>query len=376
VKRDVPLSKLDASGLLLLLLLVFGVVLAFGMVRPFLDALLIAGIFAIIMNPIYQRLLALSGDRRSLAAFLTSLLLTVLVVIPGFILLWQLLGEATAMFQTFTQWVDSDAFQELMRRPRVVRFITAANRYLAEFKGLATGPANQGTQDSQLIIQIATAITRRILNQGTYVIEHTVSLLGNFIVMIFAFFFILRDQEQLRRGIFRLLPFTRGHEDDICQQIVIISRSALLGIFLTAIAQGTGAAAAFWITGIPVLFGSVATAFASFIPLIGTTLVWLPATVYLLLTGKVGSAIFLSIWWVVVVGFILDNILRPLLMSGRTEMSTPLVFLFILGGIHFFGLAGVLYGPFVLGALYMLLYLYDLTMAGSRIEIPKEHGLG
>jgi predicted PurR-regulated permease PerM len=228
-------------------------------------------------------------------------------------------------------------------------------------------------QESQLAIQIVSAIARHVLDHGSYIVEHAVSFLGNLLLMIFAFFFMLRDQEELQRGIFKLLPFTRGHEDEIRQRIVTISRSSLLGIFLTAIAQGLGAAVAFWITGIPVLFGAAATALASFIPLIGTGVIWLPATLYLLLTHKIGSAIFLSIWWAVVVVFVLDNLLRPFLMSGRTEMSTPLVFFFILGGIHFFGLAGVLYGPLILGALYILLYLYDLTISGSPTLTLKEN---
>jgi predicted PurR-regulated permease PerM len=84
LKRDTPVSRYDLSALLLLFLVVLGIGLAFGMLGPYLDAILMAGIFAIIMNPIHQRLLALSGGRRSLAALLTSLLLTTLVVIPAF----------------------------------------------------------------------------------------------------------------------------------------------------------------------------------------------------------------------------------------------------------------------------------------------------
>ena len=174
---------------------------------------------------------------------------------------------------------------------------------------------------------------------------------------------MIRDQREVRRALFSLLPFTRGHEDAICEEVVKVTRSTLLGSFLTAIAQAVGAAVGFWFSGVPVLFGAVATAFASLIPVIGPGVVWLPATVYLLFTNKFGSAVFLSIWWLIVVVFLLDQVLRPILMSGQTRMNTPLVFLSILGGIHFFGLLGVLYGPLVLGAIYILSYLYDLTFA-------------
>jgi len=73
---------------------------------------------------------------------------------------------------------------------------------------------------------------------------------------------------------------------------------------------------------------------------------------YLLFTGKVASAFFLTVWWSLVVAFLLDNVLRPLLMSGGTVISVPLILFFILGGVHLFGLPGVPYGPLILGALF------------------------
>lgn len=85
MNQDTPVSKFDVSSLLLLLLLILGVALAFGMVRPYLDAIIMAGILAIIMNSLHQRILTLLGDRDSLAAFLTSMLLTIVVVIPSFL---------------------------------------------------------------------------------------------------------------------------------------------------------------------------------------------------------------------------------------------------------------------------------------------------
>ncbi len=376
MKRDALISGLDVGDLLLLFLLIFGVSTALDMLRPYLDAILIAGLFAVIMNPIYQRLLSLLAGRRSLVALLTSLILTALVVIPCFLVIWRLSQEAAAFSQAVAQWVDSDAFQEFIKKPVIMRVTTGINRYLAEAKELTASQTGQDVRINQMVIDIATSVAKRLVDQGSYIAGHAVSLLANFLLMIFAFFFMIRDQEQLRRSIFRLLPFTRNHEDEICQKIVSLSRSTILGTFLTALAQGLGAAVGFWLAGLPILSGAVAAAFTSLIPVIGTGVVWLPATLYLLFTGNVGSAIFLSVWWLVVVAFLLDYVLRPLLMSGRAEMSMPLVFFFILGGIHLFGLFGVLYGPLILGILYLLVYLYDLTMIAPGPRLIKEEGRG
>jgi predicted PurR-regulated permease PerM len=374
VKRDVQVARLHITDLLLLFLMVWGISVAFDVLKPYLDAILLAGLFAIIVNPVHQKMLAFFGGRRSLVAFLTALLLTIVVVVPCFLVTWQLLQEAAALSQTIEPWLHSDELQAFMKKPVVVQFMTSVNLYVAEFRGLTMGQTPQDIPINQMAIDIATSLAKRVLDQGSYIVGHAVSLLGNFLLMICAFFFMIRDQEQLRQNIFVLLPFTRGHEDEIRLKVVSVSRSTFLSIFLTALAQGMGAAVGFWVTGIPVLLGSFAAAFASLIPVVGTGVVWLPATLYLLFADKVGSAIFLSIWWAAVVVFLSDNLLRPVLMGGGAGMSMPLVFFFMMGGIHLFGPLGVLYGPLILGALYILFYLYDLTIAAPGIKPSKEEG--
>ena len=142
-----------------------------------------------------------------------------------------------------------------------------------------------------------------------------------------------------------------------------VSQSALLGTFVTAIAQGAAGGLAFWITGLPGLFWGTAMAFASLIPLVGTALVWGPAVIYLLFISNephhVGFGIFMFLWSIIVVGPI-DNFVRPLFMSGSGDMSTVLIFFAILGGINYFGLIGLLYGPLLFGLAIVLMYIYNL----------------
>jgi predicted PurR-regulated permease PerM len=372
MKQMAPVSRLDLGTWLLVLFLFGAIYLMFSMLKPFLDAIIVAALFAIITNPVYQRLLVFLRGRRSLAAVLVSLLITILIVIPSFLMVWQFLQETAALFQSLVKWTGTDAFQEFMKKPIVVRLSTSANWYLAEIQSLAGKSPAQNVHINQMVVDVITSIARQALDNATYIVEHAVSVLGNFLLMIVALFFIIRDQQEVRGALFSLLPFTRGHENEISEEVVKITRSTLLGTFLTASAQALGAAVGFWFSGVPVLFGAVATGFGSFIPVIGTGVVWLPATLYLLFTNKVGSAVFLSIWWLIVVVFILDDVLRPMLMSGQTRMNTPLVFLSILGGIHFFGLLGILYGPLVLGALYILVQLYDIAIAPTGTTQSKE----
>ena len=83
-----------------------------------------------------------------------------------------------------------------------------------------------------------------------------------------------------------------------------------------------------------------------------------PATAYLFLTGDTTWAIFLAVWSIAIVGSI-DNLLRPLLMQGSAGMSTLLIFFSLLGGIHLFGLIGLIYGPLLFAITMVLFNIYD-----------------
>jgi predicted PurR-regulated permease PerM len=376
MRQDVPISKLGVPKLLLLFVLVLWIWIAYEIVRPFLDAILIAGMFAIIMYPLYHRLLDLLGGQKSLSAFICTLLLAILVTIPGWLLVSQLFSEGATILQELTQWIGSNAYQDFVKKPQVVRILTTINRYVAELQGLTGESATQNVQNVQILPQIALSFAQRALSSGSQFLGNTLSLVGNFFLMIFTFFFMIRDHKVLRQSVFWLFPFIREHEDIISEQIALITRSSLLGTFIVALAQGVGAGIGFWLTGMPVLFGSIASAFASFIPIVGTGLVWIPAIIYLLAVNKFWSAVFLFFWGTVVVGFLLDNFLRPIVIGRGLAFSTPLLFVFILGGINFFGLLGVLYGPMILSGLYILLYLYDFTIMNPASESNEDEENG
>ena len=177
--------------------------------------------------------------------------------------------------------------------------------------------------------------------------------------MLFTFFFFIRDEESIIKYLLHLVPLSASQEEKIIAKIKAVAKSALLGTFVTAIAQGACGGFAFWISGLPGLFWGMVMAFASLIPMVGTALVWVPAAFYLFVSGHLGLGIFMVIWCVVVVGAI-DNLVRPLFMQGSADMSTLLIFFAILGGINYFGLLGILYGPLIFGLAMVLLYIYDV----------------
>jgi len=211
----------------------------------------------------------------------------------------------------------------------------------------------------QRLLDLSSSIGKALLDQGGHFVGNMTSLIGKFFLMIFVFFFVVRDEKKILDAILHLSPLSSSHEKEVLGKIKTVARSALLGTLVTAVAQGVAGGLAFWIAGLPGLFWGMVMAFSSLIPIVGTALIWVPAAGYLFLSGQWGYAVFMILWCAIVVGMI-DNFVRPLFMKGSAGMSTLLIFFSILGGINYFGVIGLLYGPLLFGLAMVLLYIYSL----------------
>jgi predicted PurR-regulated permease PerM len=138
------------------------------------------------------------------------------------------------------------------------------------------------------------------------------------------------------------------------QHLIDVTRAVFMGIGLTALVQGVLLGIGFAIAGLPspLVFGVLGALFA-LVPVVGTALVWLPATLWLLIQGEPGYALFMTAWGVLAVGSV-DNFLRPILISGRAEVPTLAVFIGVMGGLSAFGFVGLFLGPIVLGLVVAL----------------------
>jgi predicted PurR-regulated permease PerM len=165
-----------------------------------------------------------------------------------------------------------------------------------------------------------------------------------------------------------LLPLPERERDRLMNETRdLVVASVGVGLFIAAI-QGTIGGVAYWLLGIPApaLWG-VAMAICALIPLVGTGLVWVPTALWLLFSGDAGRGVVLIIIGVVVIGLV-DNIVRPLLLSGRTSASGLVIFLGLLGGVTAFGFIGLVLGPIILVTASSLLTVF------TRVEIETPGG--
>ncbi len=352
VEPQNPSSQLNIGHYFLIFLIILALYFCWLIMRPYVDPVLMALILAALTSPVNEWLVKRLRGRENLAALISCLLLVLIIVVPVVIMLSVVIRQGIHSFTAIQQWIAAGHFETLMNSPLIARVMGLATKYL---------PANimQDLDLSSTVMQVSSASGKWLVSKGGYFIGNLSMAAGKFFIMIFVFFFAIKDLQRMVDYVLHLVPLSSGHETVLVKKIKDVARSALLGSFVTALAQGAAGGLAFAICGLPGFFWGAVMAFASLIPVVGTALIWVPAAGYLLVSGSWGRGLFLVIWCVVVVGMI-DNLLRPLFMKGGAGMSTVLIFFSILGGISYFGLTGILYGPLVFGITMVLLYIYDL----------------
>ena len=144
------------------------------------------------------------------------------------------------------------------------------------------------------------------------------------------------------------------------------------GVLVISMIQGALGGIAFYALGVPsAVLWSVAMMFLSLIPLTGAFIVWIPAAIYLAVSGAWVKALLLTLWGVLVIGLV-DNFLRPRLVGSRAKLHELFIFFAVLGGLQVFGIIGIVLGPVVLA---IALALFDAfrhpdTSAASSIGLP------
>jgi len=179
-----------------------------------------------------------------------------------------------------------------------------------------------------------------------------------FILMIMTLFYLLKDGKHWKRSIISITPLSEEHLTEIFSKLESAVNRILKGSFLIAIIQGLLVSVGFSIFGVPnpALWGVVA-GIASFVPTFGTSIVSVPAMLYLFFNGFQAQALGLLVWSVVVIGLV-DNALSPYFISKDTDISSLFILLSILGGIALMGPIGLLIGPLVVSLLYSLVSIY------------------
>ena len=323
----------------------------------FLTAFAWAGVLTLVFFPVYRRL-HLGIRRASLAAALMTLAVSALLVGPiltfGGVAIaqgqnfYQLLQEkaASGEAQAWLQSLHSDRLDPVLHRllPRQIR---------------------DSVDLGQLGVQGAQAVTEYLIGQLGAVARNLLSFVIDFAIMLVLMFFFFRDGRSLYFTFRDLLPMESVHKDAVFGRLYATISAIVQGMAATAVLQGLTAGLAFWALDLPfALFFGLASSLASFVPVGGAALVWVPADLYFFTQGLWTQGVLLLVWGILVISMI-DNVLRPLIIGSRTDISTLFLFFGILGGLQAYGPVGMFVGPVLLATVVVFLRIYREQYAPS-----------
>ncbi|MBN8032765.1 AI-2E family transporter [Vibrio vulnificus] len=348
--------KISSSHWVLIVALLAAGTACYLLVEPYINSIIMAFIISLLMFPIHDWFESKMPKHRNMASLLSCVVLTFIIVVPLLFVFAAIVQQGSVFSQNTYQWVTHGGIQQVLGHPWIVKGLKLVNEYLP-FDNI------DAKSIAEKIGQLATSFGSNLVAISAKILGDATNFLMDFFLMLFVLFFLLRDHDQIISAIRHILPLSRSQEDKLLSEIENVSKSAVMGSFLTAIAQGIAGGLGMWLAGFPGLFWGTMMGFASFIPVVGTALIWIPATIYLFLTGDTGWAIFLAIWSIAIVGSI-DNLLRPFLMQGSAGMNTLLIFFSLLGGIQLFGLIGLIYGPLIFAITMVLFNIYEEEFKG------------
>ena len=339
----------------------FGVLLAVSVVtffifQPFLISIVVAAILATLFQGVYGFFLRHTAGRKGLSSLATSAAVFLLIVIPVSLVIILVVNEIASFYSIFSQSGD---FYQLHIAPLAAQLQKGSSIQSRLFQQLLSKETftQYSTQLGQNILIIA---------QGAY--QSIIHIIFLALVMFFSLYYFLINGKDIVKKIMYISPLQDKHEKLLIKKFVSISRSTIKGMIIIALMQGITGAIMFYIAGIPsVATWAVLMGILSVIPLFGSSIIWIPAAIIMLLGGHLWAGIFLLAIGFVVISSI-DNFIRPWIVGRDMEMH-PLITLFAtLGGLWLFGIIGFIIGPIVVA---LFLSLWDIYGVEFKSQLDK-----
>lgn len=330
---------------------------------PFLNAILLAMVIAVLAYGVFQRSKKWwsarlrgrwEGTTENMAALSVVVGLLVAVAVPLTLIGVLLVAQVNAFVQDFK--ASSPAPGGAVS---IEAFVAQANDALAPLLQRFAGTEFDLNKWFEANRQGLTSSLGKVAGSLAYTLGHGLLML---VIAFLTAFFMLRDGHRLREPLMRLIPLPRNDIQRILDRLQGTISAVFVGVLLVGVVQGSLAGVAYAIAGIPnALMWGVITIVLCWIPLLGAPLIYVPMSLVLIGQGQVLAGALLLAFGFGVVSQI-DNLLKPLVIGARTQLHTMAVFFSLLGGVLVMGPIGLFAGPIVLT---LVLSLYDVVVAGD-----------
>lgn len=326
-------------------------------IQAFILDIALAAILAGIIDPLFRRSLPAFGGRRGLAAA-TAVVVAMLSVLLPLVVIVALVGsDAVQLSEAAVAWV-----KRVVAEPEIVRGQLPEWRVQAKWLGATLAAVSAHAAD--IIGAVAGFLSRNV----STVTQGTLRVFLDFFIVAFALLHFLRNGPELVEHLIYRIPVARSEAHAIVDRTLSITAATLKSIVVIGATEGVtfGTAVALVGMGHPWFWGTVA-AIASTIPAVGSTVVWAPAAVYLILTNQAAAAVGFAFFGVVVVTMI-DNAIRIAIIGHSATIPSFLVFISTLGELMVLGAPGLLIGPVITSVLIGVLDLYHAVLKSSGLS--------
>ncbi|HEV7241075.1 MAG TPA: AI-2E family transporter [Thermoanaerobaculia bacterium] len=345
-------------GLLALLLLYA----AFRIIWPFMTAILLGAILVTLTFGIFKRVRARMGGSSNKAAIVMLLATTLLLVIPALILSIMLVQQANVVVEK----LQSGEAQALVKRIDFEPVLALVKRVAPNFDPKTLSP-------DRLLLPAMQKIPGWVARHGGAVIGGLAGMVLGFALVLLTMFFFYTEGEEILSQLSVLSPLPKKYDREFAERFKDVIDATFRGQVFTGIAQGTMTGIGMAIAGVPGsgFWGAVA-ALLSLIPMVGAAAVWVPASIYLVISATMGTrpwwqAIFMILWGLIPVSLV-DNIVRPWAMRGKAQLPAIPLLLAVLGGLQAFGFVGLVIGPLVFSFLMAMIDIYKRSFAAKSVE--------
>ena len=320
-------------GILIATLFLAGILI----IRPILVSILWGLILAYIFHPLYNFVLN-KVKEKNISTLIVLLLIIFLLFVPIWFLLPTISKQIFDVYSSFQALDISELFQEIL-------------------PGLAASPAFQ-TEVISLISSFVSKIISSLSTSFSGILLDLPLIALQIVVILFTFFFALRDGNKLKEYMKDISPFSKSFEKDLLKEFKNITNAVIFGQIVTGVVQGLLTGIGLFVAGVPhsLLLTAIAI-LAAIIPVVGAWLIWVPASIYLLMSGNAAAGIGLLLYGALLISWV-DNILRIWIVSRKSSLSSVIVLIWMIGGLIVFGIIGLIIGPLVLSYLIILLNQY------------------
>jgi predicted PurR-regulated permease PerM len=325
----------------------------YQILSPFLTSILWAILLTMMFYPVFKKLERRLKKWKVLSALIMTLLVIFVIVLPSSLLMVSLANEVVGAYHGLEEMIKSGRLQDYLEQIRGIPFFKWTWAKLDQSLNISQfDPIN-------FLLKNLKEISTFLFNQSSKIFKGLSTFAVGFFFTLLSLYYLFKDGNRLFESLKGIVPIPSKQRDLLILRFKEMIYATIYGGLVVALVQGTLGGVIFWILGVsssPIFWGA-AMAFLSFIPIGGTALVWAPAALLLIIFGALWKGILLLLLGVFVISMV-DNFLRPMFISSRTNIHPLLLFFSVLGGIQAFGMIGLIAGPLVVTLCLTLIEIY------------------